>query len=377
MKRGVKLALAALGAVPVGAAAQVPDLVSALDAGGRAMGMGGVTYATGADSFSGYYNPAGLGFVTRPTLDLSIRNMPETNTVVTGDIGPGGVQRLDSQGESGATGLGHAGIAIPIKGHNGSSNGAWALTLTKGGQLRDSRVSGAGLTEGGLSAVGYTQFIKVDTSFINLSYGQSNADGTFNWGLGLVYATNRQVNRRFAPSGSTLFDEEANGFGAQVGFLISPKNSSNVSFGASVRTPIKLKGGNGAALIYPKVPGRIMAGLAFRQDGFRGSRDYMVFGVELQHFFGGESSQYVDRDKQTVFGAGLEYNYAMGSARIPVRLGYGAVQGGGVDYGSRNVFTFGFGYHPASANWAIDINWARPQGGGNDMAINFSYKFGK
>lgn len=376
MNRGIKLAIAALGSCPVVASAQVPDLISALDAGGRAMGMGGVTYVTGADTLAGYYNPAGLGFVNRSTLDITIRNMPESNTTVTGDIGPGGTQRHSTDGETGPTGLGHAGIAFPLKGSNGGTNGAIALTLTKGGQIRDVRTAGAGLTEGGLSASGYTEFLKVTTDFVNLSYGRSTSDGTFNWGFGLVYAINRQVNNRTAPSGTTLFDEEATGLGAQLGVMFSPKTNANTSFGLSVRTPIKLKGGNGG-LIYPRIPGRVAAGIAVRHDGFRRGRDYMVFGGEVQHFFGGDTSNFVDRDKQTVFGIGTEYSYSIGGGRLPIRLGYTFVQAGGAFFGTRNGFTFGLGYRPASSDWAIDLNWARPETGGNDLSIGLSYKFGK
>ncbi len=378
MKRVTQAAMILLGAVPAGALAQVPDLVNALDAGGRAMGMGGVTYVTGADSLAGYYNPAGLGFVTRATLDLTFRNMPESNTVVTGDIGPNGTQRLSSEGDKGPTGLGHAGIAVPFKNRNGSTNGAIALTLTKGGVIRDVRTSGPGLTEGGLSAVGFTQFLKVTTDFLNLSYGRSSGDGTFNWGFGLVYAINRQTNNRLAPSGTTLFDEDAHGFGVQAGIQVTPKGNGNVSFGMSVRSPISLRGGsNGNGLIYSRIPGRAILGLALRRDGFRGGKDYVVFGGELQHFFNGEQSQFVDRNSQTVFGLGAEYNYGLGGGRIPVRLGYTAVQAGGDFFGNRNAVTFGLGYRPSTGDWGLDLNWARPNGGGSDMSLSFSYKFGK
>ncbi len=376
MKRGMKVAFAALGAVPVAAAAQVPDLVSALDAGGRAMGMGGVTYVTGADTMAGYYNPAGLGYVTRPTLDLTIRNMPESNSVVTGDIGPGGAQRIDSEGDKGPTGMGHFGLAIPLKNGHGGTNGTIALTVTRGGQIRDLRTAGAGLVEGPLPATNFTQFLKVTTDFINLSYGQSSGDGSFNWGFGLVYASNRQVINRVAPSSTTLLDESPTGWGGQVGVMFTPKTGGNVSFGASVRTPIKLRGGN-AGLIYNKIPGRVAAGLAFRQDGFRGGRDYMLFGGEVQHFFGGEAAQFVDRTTQTVVGLGTEYNWAMAGGRFPVRIGYSFVPSGGNFYGSRNALSFGLGYRPSTSDWAIDLNWARPQGGGNDLSLSLSYKFGK
>lgn len=365
------------GVAPAGAFAQVPDLINALDAGGRAMGMGGAGYATGSDTLAGYYNPAGLGYVTRGTLDLTFRNMPESRTVVSGDIGPGGTARFDTQGERGPTGLGHAGIAFPLKGRNGGSNGTIALTLTKGGALRDQRVGSASLVEGTLNAANYSELLKISTDFLNLSYGRSTQDGTFNWGLGVVYALNRQTNHRLAPSGTTLFDEEANGLGFQAGIQFTPKDSSNVSLGFSLRTPITLRGGNNA-LIYKRIPGRVMGGIAFRQDGFRSNRDYIVFGADVQHFFNGEGSGIINRESQTVFGIGAEYNFTSSFGRVPIRLGYTAVQGGGGGlFGDRNAFTFGFGFRPTNSDFGLDVNWARPNRGGNDLSLSLSYKFGK
>ncbi len=372
----LKLIVLALATVPVLASAQVPDLVNAFDAGGRAVGMGGVTNVTGSDTLSNYYNPAGLGYVTRSTLGLTFRNMPESRSVVTGDIGPGGTQRFATSNSSGATGLGHAGLAFPLKGRNGSTNGTIGISVTKGGQLRDLRVSGAGLTEGGLNAVGYTQLIKSSTDFINLSYGRTAGDGAFNYGVGLVFATNRQMNNKLAPSGTSTFDADANGLGFQAGILVNP-TGNNLSFGASVRTPIKLRGGGGNTLIYDKIPGRLSAGVAFRQDGFRGGRDYMVLGGELSYFFGGSNSPFIDRDTQTVFGIGGEYHYSMGSSVIPVRIGYSFVQKGGNFFGSRNSLTFGLGYRPSNGDWGIDVNWGRPQNGGGDLSLSLVYRFGK
>jgi hypothetical protein len=302
--------------------------------------------------------------------------MPESRSVVTGDIGPAGVQRLATTSSAGATGLGHAGLAFPLKGRNGSTNGTIGISVTKGGQLRDSRVSGAGLTEGGLSANGYTQLIKSVTDFINLSYGRTAGDGAFNYGVGIVYATNRQMNHKFAPSGTSNFDADANGLGFQAGILINP-TGNNMSFGASLRSPIKLRGGRGNTLIYDTIPGRLSTGVAVRKDGFRGGRDYMVFGGELSYFFGGKSSAFIDRDTQTMFGLGLEYHYSMGGSVIPVRVGYSAVQKGGNFFAARNSFTFGLGYRPSNGDWGLDVNWGRPQNGGGDLSLSLVYRFGK
>lgn len=375
MTRKSTLLMAALGAtmVPAVATAQVPDLVAAFDAGGRAMGMGGVTYQTGSDTLSNYANPAGLGYINKRTIGVTFRNFPESDTVVTGDIAPSGTQFLSSSGKAGPTGLGHAGIAIPLQNGRG---GTIALSLTAAGQLRDSRIAGPGLTENGLPANGFSQLLKSRTDFVNLSYGKTSGDGTFAWGAGLVYAINRQMNIRNAPSGTTAFDSQATGVGAQVGVIINPKENPDLSIGASYRTSIKLNSGGAGPLIYDEVPARLAGGIAIRRDGFRGSKDYMILGLEVQHFFDAGESQFIDRDAQTVLGLGTEYNYSFGSGRIPVRLGFNFVPSGGAGFGRRNTFTFGLGYRPNNGAWGLDLNWGRPQGGGSDFSIGLSYQFG-
>lgn len=374
MTRKNTLLITAIGAgmVPLAAQAQVPDLVAAFDAGGRAMGMGGVTYQTGSDTLSNYNNPAGIGFINRKTLGVTFRNFPESDTVVTGDIAPTGTSFLTSSAKSGPTGLGHAGLAFPLQ---GGKNGVVAVSLTAGGQLRDSRIAGPGLTENGLNANNYSQLLKSRTDFVNVSYGKATSDGTFSWGVGLVYAINRQMNFRNAPSGTTLFDSQATGIGAQLGIIVTPKDNPDMSFGLSYRTPIKLKSGGNTPLIYEEVPGRLGAGFAVRREGFR-SKDYMILGADVQHFFDGRDSQFVDRDPQTVFGVGAEYNYGLGSSRIPIRFGFNFVPSGGTNFGRRNTFTFGLGYRPNNGDWGIDMNWAKPNGGGGDFSIGLNYKFG-
>lgn len=370
--------ISAIGAclAPTVANAQIPDLVSAFDAGGRAMGMGGATYQTGSETLSAYYNPAGLGYLSRSAIGLSFRNKPQSKTTVTGDIAPSGTQFLSSVSEPGPTGLGHAGLAIPIRNGRGGNNGVIAFSLTAGGQLRDERSAGPGLTENGLGAAAYRQLIKSDTEFINISYGRATSDGTFSWGAGLVYAINRQVNQKFAPSGITDFDAQATGVGGQIGFIVSPKSNPDLSVSASFRTPIKLKSGGASPLIYEEVPGRLAGGIALRRNGFRGDRDFMVFGLDVTHFFDGKDASIIDRDPQTTFGLGVEYNYSMGAARVPIRLGYNAIPAAGRDFGRRNAFTFGLGYRPNKADWGLDLNWAKVSGGGSDFGLTVSYKFG-
>jgi hypothetical protein len=102
-----------------------------------------------------------------------------------------------------------------------------------------------------------------------------------------------------------------------------------------------------------------------------------VYGLQLQHFFAGESSQVFDRENQATMGFGLEYNYQTQGFRIPVRLGYQLVPGGGEDFGPRNSFTFGFGYRPNNNRYGIDLNFAAPEKGGYDIGISLNYRLGK
>ena len=129
--------------------------------------------------------------------------------------------------------------------------------------------------------------------------------------------------------------------------------------------------------LYDKIPARLLAGVAYRQDGLRGGRDFIVYGFQLQHFFSGKNSQVFDREDQTTVGFGLEYSYQTQGFRIPIRLGYNIVPSGGNDFGSRNSFTFGLGYRPNDGRYGVDFNFASPEKGGYDLGISLNYRFGK
>lgn len=354
--------------------AQVPDLVTAFDYGGRALGMGTATNATGAGTHSGLYNPAGLGFLSKTEVGLAARNFPESRTIVTGDLVPTGNERLDTTGESGPQGLSHIGFALPI-GAEGR-RGTVSVALTAGGQVRDSRRAGPGLTEGGVNASAYNQLLKNRTDFVSIGYGKANYDSGFNWGLGLLYARNNTINNRIGvPSGATLYEEQSSGFGGVLGVMYTPRKNSNLTFGASYQSEIKLKSNSGAVLLYDRIPARLTGGVAIRRDGFRNGRDYVVAGAEVTHHFDGTESIFFDRDPQTTFGLGVEYNYEMGGHRIPIRLGYNFVPSGGFNYGSRNTFTYGIGFRPVNGDWAVDLSFGRAQRGGADAALSLTYRF--
>ena len=371
-----RITLAALGGtlMPVIATAQVPDLVSAYDAGGRAMGMGGATGVTGGDTLSAQSNPAGLGYMNRKQVGLTLRNRPESTSVVTGDLA--GTQRFDTKTDAGKLGWGHIGVAVPLRSRGGKHNGTFAVTLTKGGYVQAEKRAGSGLVDGNLSAPSFYETLRNNTDFLTFAYGKANSDYTFNWGVGLIYAMNHQRVFRSAPSGTTDLDADAKGFGFVAGANFVPKGNPNMSFGVSYRSEIKLNGDDSKPLLFDRIPARLSGGVAYRMDGLRGGNDYVVLGADFQHYFRGQQSIFFDRDPQTVFGLGAEYSYSMGSSRIPVRLGYSFVPAAGNGFAKRNALTFGIGYRPNNSDWGIDLNWAKPQGGGTDMALNLFYRFG-
>src|SRR4051794_27631745 len=110
-----KLPFVILGAATMAtpAFAQVPDLLNALDAGGRAMGTGGALYPTSSDTLSSYYNPAGLGYVNQSTIGAVLRNMPTSRTTASGDFND---PNLSSSGQAGRKDLSHFGFVFPFWG---------------------------------------------------------------------------------------------------------------------------------------------------------------------------------------------------------------------------------------------------------------------
>lgn len=375
-KTNLKLLALMSVCAPAAALSQVPDLVTAFDAGGSALGMGSAGTVLGSDTYSSYYNPAGLGYATRTQVAISARNLPKSTSTAFGNLLPSGSERLSTTVDKGPMGLTHAGAVIPIPKKGGGTNGAIGIALTTGGLVRDDRVAGAGLNEGGLPAPGFSQRLENRTEFLTVSYGRSAMGGSLNWGAGLVYAMNSQTLDRVAPSGTTAFHEDATGLGFIAGVQYAPVSQPNWSFGLSYRSPIKLSAG-GAPLIFSEVPGRLSAGVGWRKDGFRGRRDYLVLALQADHYFAGAQGNFFDRDPQTVLGLGAEYSYHMGSTRIPVRLGYSSIPSAGKGFGKRDSFTFGVGYRPTTEDWGVDLGFARPFEGGNDIGISMFYRFGK
>lgn len=356
--------------------AQVPDVLNALDAGGRAMGTGGALYATGADTLSTFYNPAGLGYMSQGTIGLAYRNLPKSKTKASDEFSD---PRLDSEGQRGNSSISHVGIVLPI---SDGKRGAWGISYTIGGFIDDTR-SNNGVLVGGNPVNAYTEHLQARSDYFTVAYGKADASQNFSWGVGLQFVRQKIADRVLLVDGSnntllnTDLDETGSGVGVVAGIQYIPKNNPNVSFGLSYRSEINLSGNEDTKSLYDKIPARLIGGVAFRQDGMRGGRDFIVYGAQIQHFFSGGDSQVFDRESQTTAGFGLEYNYQTNGFRIPLRLGYNIVPGGGDNFGSRNGFGFGFGYRPLDNRFSVDFNFVAPENGGYDMGISLNYRFGK
>lgn len=371
---GYRFAAALTGgiALTAPALAQVPDLLNALDAGGRAMGSGGSFGVTAADTLSGYYNPAGLGYVDKATLGITTRNLPRSRTRVGGDIAN---LRRDSDGTRGESRLSHVGIALPVKG------GTFGLNYTIGGFVSD-RINARNLRSGSNPVPTYSESKRLQTNFFTLAFARANRDQTASFGIGLTVAqADLDYRRQFTinPSGGedTRLSSSGTGLGVILGAQFVPRGNPNLSYGLSYRSEIDLQGNSETRALYDKIPARLIGGMAYRQDGVRGGRDFLIYGVQVAHYFRTSNGPQFNRKAQTTLGAGIEYNLDRGNARIPIRLGFNAIPGGGDGFGSRNAITYGIGYRPTNGNFGLDLNFAQPESGGYDISFGLTYRFGK
>jgi hypothetical protein len=355
--------------------AQVPDLLNALDVGGRSMGAGGAFYPTSSDTLSNYYNPAGLGYMSKGQLGVTYRNLPKSKTKASNEFDD---LTLDTNGQRGGMAFTHFGVAFPF---DEGKRGTLGLSYTIGGYIDDSRTND-GVLVGGVPVNEYREKLRAKSEYFSIGYGKSSAAQDFSWGVGLQFVRQHIADDVIlVDSGNNvLLDANNSDTGSGIGFLVGlqfvPKGNSNMSIGLSYRSEINLTGNEDTKSIYDKIPARLMGGIALRQDGLRGGRDFIVYGAQVQHFFEGESSSVFDRSAQTAFGLGLEYNYQFSGYRIPIRFGFNIVPAGGDGFDSRNGFTFGFGFRPLDNRYGIDVNFATQSSGGYDMGINLNYRFG-
>ena len=356
-----------------GASAQIPDLLTALDAGGRAMGLGGATYVTDASTFSANANPAGLGYIDRAQYGVAYRNLPGSRSVVSGDFND---PDFDTSLEQGAFGMTHAGYAFPM------GSGTLGVSYTRSGFIRDDR-SGSGLSDGALTVQNYSELFKAHTDLFTVSFGSSSGGGRSNYGFGIVvanqYVLNRQDYDLFNGNtfvGSVSADNSGTGMGIGVVAGMMTSIGSNASFGLSAQSPIDLSGNSETEGYIDRIPGRISAGIASRRDNTRG--EYTLLAAQVSQFFGGQSNKVFARDDYTVFNFGLEYGMNRWGGRVPVRLGYTVVPAGGDGFASRDAVTFGLGYRPSGSEFSIDLSLAKPVDGNTlDLALSLTYLLGR
>jgi len=371
-----KLSFITLGVVCFGSAeAQVPDMLSTFDAGGRAMGYGGGSYVSGSDSFSTYYNPAGLGWLEGSVFGIAIRNLPETETVLSGRRQD---PNQDTEETGGAMSATHVGGAIKIKG------GAVGFSYTTGGFLRDQQTADQ-LTDAGTRITDFRNLNHVKTDFLSLVYGTRLGASGWSAGVGIVQARNFVRNRG---TGNVLDgqgnqigfinidnSETATGIGFIVGVQYVPPSTPNTVFGVSFRSPITTNASAAIDAYYDRIPGRLSFGAANRRDGLRGGRDYMLISAQADAFFGGKGNTLISRKNHVAFGLGVEYNYLFNEYRIPIRVGFQAVPSGGDQFSARNAITFGLGFRPPNSNISVDLNFAAPTGGGKpDVGLSLTFR---
>lgn len=365
--------------IVVPASAQVPDLLNALDAGGRAMGMGGANNATNVDTLATYYNPAALAYLDTKEVGLVYRNLPESSTRLSGSRAN---PNESSDGESGGRTISHAGFAAPVRELFGRGSGTIGFSYTLGGFI-DDEARAASLSDDPLTLVNYRLRRKARSAFYSVSYGKAVNSG-LSYGLGLVLASQQIDYSESAsafdgntqiPFGNTGESSTGTGLGVIGGLLYTPAASPRWTLGLSLRSPIELSGNGSTSSDYDTIPGRGILGATYRVEGFRDGKDYVLLGGQLQQFFGGDSSALFDRNSQTVFGLGAEYNVGIEQGRIPLRVGFATVNDGGNGFSSRNSFTFGFGLRPNQIPLGLDVSYAVPQNGGYDFSISASYRF--
>lgn len=365
-----KLSFVVLGAAAFATPtlAQVPDLMNSLDAGGRAMGMGGALYSTGSDTLSSYYNPAGLGYVRDTTVGAVYRNLPKSTSTASGELND---PVLSTTAQSGSREITHFGAVFPF------AHGGLGLSYTVGGYIDDFRQGS--VTLGGDPVNNFAERIRMKQDYFTLAYGHSSADASFSWGVGAMFVQQNLRDQRAGDvnGGSLAADVSgtSKGFGGIIGVQFNPRGS-NTSYGLSYRSEIKLSGSD-TTLLADKIPARLKGGIAIRQDGLRGGKDFLLYGIDAAHYFKVTNpSSLFDREDQTTFGFGAEYNYGLGTARVPLRFGYSFIPSGGDGYSDRNTLTFGIGYRPANNDYTIDLNFGRPQHGGFDLGLSLTYKLG-
>ncbi len=367
--------VAVAAGIPAAVDAQVPDLLNAIDAGGRAMGVGGASRVTDSTTMSALDNPAGLAFINRPTVGVAFRNLPKVDITASGNFADRTTRSDETQGRFA---LSHAGYAFPLAG------GTVGISYTVGGYA-DARTTGANLSNNTLFVRNLNEQVRAQTDFFTVGYGKAASSG-LNFGIGVVVANQYT---KFSQS-YLLFDAGNNQVGSSntfasdngmgVGFVAGVQGFSpdgSTAWGASVRTPIDINGNSDTSNVYDKIPGKLSVGLANRLSSYSTGGNFLVALAQVDYFFGGDESVLLARRDYAAFGLGLEYSLNRFDARIPIRLGFQAIPSGGRGFDERNTLTFGVGYRPNGKPLSIDLNFAKALDSGTfDIGLGVSYRPG-
>jgi len=352
--------------------AQVPDLMSAFQAGSRAMALGGATAVTDSNTYSALANPATLALIDRTEYGLALRNLPETSNVASGSL-----ERPDFSTDSsrGRTTLSHFGYATPIKG------GAFGISYTIGGYVND-QATAVTLTTGPNFATNYSRNVRAQTNYLAASLGRLGPQYSVGYGLVVASQSARYSNSFITKdgTGTTLGTTSVDFSGDQIGYGLvlgvqSLPVSQRATWGVSLRTPIKLGGNSRGNQVVSSIPGSLSIGTAQRQGVRQGSDDFWIFAAQSDFSFGGSGTDLIDRKTALGYGVGAEYNLLRDDVRVPLRVGYRYVPSTGSLFKDRSELTFGLGYRPVSNDYSVDISMAKPlSGGAVDLAVSVAYR---
>lgn len=363
--------IAAAAATPLAVCAQAPDILSALDAGSRALGMGGSTSVTDITPHSALSNPAGLGYVTSPTLTLSFRNLPSSESALSGGLAD---PAYDTERRYGRTAFSHLGYALPLK------KGTLGLSYSVGGYELEEARGGVLAMTGSQVAVDYVSFTKAQTDFFTLAYGEAKPSGSY--GIGVVVANQHLNNREsYSVYNGIVFNGAVNkqalgtaqGIGLVAGWQAPAGQNGMV--GASVRTPISLKGSDEVTDLYGRIPGRASLGYAGKKPMKFGEGDYLTYGLQLDYHFGGQKSGPYAREDKLGFGLGLEYSFVKTGSRWPIRVGWQRLESMGKGYSGREGISYGLGWRPENSRLGLDLNFYKDRSGGpTDASLGITYR---
>jgi hypothetical protein len=350
------------------------------------MGMGSSLTATDAEALSAYNNPAALGYISHREVGLSYGNLPRSASLV-GDLN--GARTFTST-QSGPSTITSIGYAFPIS--EKSNRGSIGISYSIGGYLDDSGSASEVPygTSGTQVAGNYLDHIEAKTEYYAIGYGKSNSSQTMSYGLSLLFAQEsiqyRQEYGVYDTSGSSpvlLSTQDtgnisgtSTGFGAVAGIEYVPANIPSITLGASLKSPIKLNGGDGVTSYYDTIPGRFLLGGGWRLPGLpKRKDDYMIAGAQYEQFYGGSGSGLLTLQNQAAGDFGLEYGYSLEDFVVPLRIGYRTISSEGPAFADRNELTYGFGFRDKDSRYGINLSWSRPRNAAGDFTITASYRF--